>query len=458
MFDRLLVDCTHTLRFGFRTGVQRVVRSLCQELSAEDLPQSLFANCVPIWQDSDQFRRVNPAGTLFNPESFSEHLGVEKDILKTLPNWYRQAVKKIGPHIPSAKVRSWVDPAPGHRGIYKHFGKLREKQAKNQLTKIVPREGDLLLLPDAYWTYPQIWESAKLARANGAKIASVIYDLIPLTHQEIYDEAGVAQFRSYLSQVVDVSDFFLTISRTVRDQLTALGPSYTRSFNASKPIVPFRLGCEFATPSSASVRSDVTRIFKKPQPTFLMVGTLETRKNHIAALRAMEALWRLDADCSLLIAGAVGWRGEEFLTTVAQHPELGKRLHLFHDLSDAEIQHCYKNCQAVLFPSLTEGFGLPIVEALHFGKPVIASDIPIHREVGAELCDYFALDSIEQMVHCMQHSIATGKSHPKCQPGNERDLCLSWKDAAKQLCLDITCALSNSHIPQSSAAGDVVAA
>lgn len=458
MFDRLLIDCTHTIRFGFRTGVQRVVRSLCEQLADPSLSQELFKECVPVWQDRNLLRRVSPEGVDFDFDRSSLQLGTENDITQLFPPWYRKTLEAVVPRVPSRKVRSWLLPAPGHKGLYRHIGKLKKLQARRQLSIVEPQEGDLLLLPDAYWTYPQIWSTAGQARANGARIASVVYDLIPLTHAHIYDQAGVAQFKAYLTELLNNSDMRLTISSSVRDQLLELGSHYFPTFDRTLPTLPFRLGCEFSSTSSDSIRQKVQDLFRESTPTFLMVGTLETRKNHVMALRAMEALWQSGKDCSLVIAGALGWRGEEFLSIAEQHPEYGRRLHICHDFSDAEIQHSYKNCQAVLFPSLTEGFGLPIVEALHFKKPVIASDILIHREVGGALCNYFELDSVEQFSKCILDSFSTGRQQTDCLESNSDDLCLSWREAAQRLCKDIRETQVTLDCNSPARSGEVVAA
>jgi glycosyltransferase involved in cell wall biosynthesis len=83
---------------------------------------------------------------------------------------------------------------------------------------------------------------------------------------------------------------------------------------------------------------------------------------------------------------------------ISQHPLLNQRLFLFSDLSDAELQHCYRGARGVIFPSVVEGFGLPIVESLWFGKRTFVSDTPIHREVGEEDCCYFDLEDPHSLV------------------------------------------------------------
>jgi hypothetical protein len=89
------------------------------------------------------------------------------------------------------------------------------------------------------------------------------------------------------------------------------------------------------------------------------------------------------------------------MARIRSHPRLGKQLFTFHDLKDHELQHCYRTGMGVIFPSIVEGFGLPIVEALWHGQRTLASDTPIHREVGGEHCHYFDLGSPDSLVELL---------------------------------------------------------
>jgi len=94
-------------------------------------------------------------------------------------------------------------------------------------------------------------------------------------------------------------------------------------------------------------------------------------------------------DATFIMAGAVGWQGKPILESLRSHPAWGRSLLHFEDLDDAELDHAYRHARAVVFPSLAEGYGLPIVEALARGTPVLASDLLVHREVGGGACRYF---------------------------------------------------------------------
>ena len=82
---------------------------------------------------------------------------------------------------------------------------------------------------------------------------------------------------------------------------------------------------------------------------------------------------------------------------IRTHAENGNRLFMLNYVNDHELAYCYDHAKALIFPSSHEGFGLPIVEALNRKLAVMASDIPVHREVGANRCVYFSLDSPENL-------------------------------------------------------------
>jgi alpha-1,2-rhamnosyltransferase len=130
---------------------------------------------------------------------------------------------------------------------------------------------------------------------------------------------------------------------------------------------------------------------------YLVVGTIEPRKNHSYLLDAFELAWRRHPRIRLCLAGAIGWNCDSVVERIRRHPRFGRSLFLFDDLSDAELQYAYRHAQALIMPSIAEGFGLPIVEALHLGLPVLASDTPIHREVGRDFCRYFELSDASSL-------------------------------------------------------------
>lgn len=112
-----------------------------------------------------------------------------------------------------------------------------------------------------------------------------------------------------------------------------------------------------------------------------MVGTIEPRKGHRVALDALDLLWQRGIDVRLTIVGKLGWNARKFVERLQVHPEWNVRLFWDSQATDDQLQGYYADADCLIASSFAEGFGLPIVEAGHFGKPVIASDIPVFREV-----------------------------------------------------------------------------
>jgi alpha-1,2-rhamnosyltransferase len=169
-------------------------------------------------------------------------------------------------------------------------------------------------------------------------------------------------------------------------------------------------------------------LFNVKTPVILSVGTVEPRKNHAMLLNAMERVWSEGNEARLVIAGRPGWMCDDLHDRLRNHAENQTRLYWFDDASDADIGYLYQNARLFAFPSVVEGFGLPIVESLFHGTPVVASDTQIHREVGRDRCEYFSLDDVE----ALKRLIVTASQTPKPSIAGEIEIC-SWRESAREL-------------------------
>jgi glycosyltransferase involved in cell wall biosynthesis len=123
------------------------------------------------------------------------------------------------------------------------------------------------------------------------------------------------------------------------------------------------------------------------RPVVLCVGTVEPRKNHDALLRAMPIVRTTWPDALLVIAGRTGWRASEIAARV-RAAERGGWVRWEGDVDDQRLEDLYRQAQVAVFPSHYEGFGLPVLEALAYGTPTVASDIAAHREVAGTAALY----------------------------------------------------------------------
>lgn len=138
------------------------------------------------------------------------------------------------------------------------------------------------------------------------------------------------------------------------------------------------------TPSSAALAEAGELLPAVDGPVVLCVGSHEPRKNHLTVLHAAELLWREGLQFSLLFVGGHGWRAEQFTDRVVQLQAAGRPVRSVRALPDDLLWAAYVLARVVVFPSLNEGFGLPVAEALASGTPVITSDFGSMREIASE--------------------------------------------------------------------------
>ena len=142
-----------------------------------------------------------------------------------------------------------------------------------------------------------------------------------------------------------------------------------------------------------------------PNRYFLFVGTLEPRKNLFKIIKAFEAIEPQKNDVYLVVVGAKGWRDRKLLGAL-QSSETGKRI-LWHGYVDrTELRPIYEQAECLLLPSLYEGFGFPILEAMACGTPVITSARASMPEVAGEAAILVNPDNVDQIAAAMRKILA----------------------------------------------------
>jgi alpha-1,2-rhamnosyltransferase len=293
------------------------------------------------------------------------------------------------------------------------------------------RPSDVLLLLDETSSLP-IWPAVRRARSQGCRVGAVIYDLLPVDFPQFFKAEFAADFRQWLDTLTEHADFFVAISDSVRRRLQ----QYLRCAGQgdSKHCASFRLGVDMPRANPRQwIRGDLRRLFSGHVETapYLAVGTIEPRKNHMCLLDAFERLWPRFPEAKLCIAGRVGWKYRDVMDRISRHPRLRSSLFLFNDLTDAEVQFCYERAKAVVSASIAEGYGLPIVEGLSLGRTVLASDIPVHREVGGDHCLYFDFRRPEALAELLV-ALEMGTLRAPAAPQGAESLA-TWSTSCREL-------------------------
>lgn len=208
----------------------------------------------------------------------------------------------------------------------------------------------------------------------------LVHDLIPITHPEYCRDGESEKHRERMRTVLDTAAGVIGNSRATLEDLSDLARSEGRPF---PPALAALLGSD-ALPAPVPSESG------RQRPTFVILGTIEARKNHLMLLQVWRRMVRrLGKDAPrLLVIGQRGWECEQVL-------DLLDRSELLHDsvmeigrCDDATLAGHLSHAFALLFPSLAEGYGLPLAEALRAGVPVIASEQPVFREIAGDIPEY----------------------------------------------------------------------
>ncbi|MGO9094264.1 MAG: glycosyltransferase family 4 protein [Bryobacteraceae bacterium] len=205
--------------------------------------------------------------------------------------------------------------------------------------------------------------------------AMIVYDAVPWLYRDTMGLRGKWYMGPLVRRAVRRTAAILTISKAVTSELASLLPrggaeiAYVGGGVDASPA-PCRPRERAATLARLGLRS----------PFLLAVGSLEPRKNYPALFRAMR-LVGAGSEAQLAVAGRWAWASDE-LRRLAE--EEGGRIEILGYVSDADLAVLYDAAECCLQASLYEGLGLPVLEALSHGLPVVASDIPVFREIGAE--------------------------------------------------------------------------
>jgi len=132
-------------------------------------------------------------------------------------------------------------------------------------------------------------------------------------------------------------------------------------------------------------------------------------------------------DFTLAIAGRVGWMVEDLVARLRHHPELGRRLFWFEGLEDNALAALFTEADGLLLASEGEGFGLPLVEAAHYGLPILTRDLAVFREVAGDHACYFAEDLTASLKQWLTR-LAAGDVPNPAGIGQ-----MSWAESARQL-------------------------
>jgi glycosyltransferase involved in cell wall biosynthesis len=257
------------------------------------------------------------------------------------------------------------DPAAGRGARWPLAARVRGTLKRLFLS----RRSGIGISPSGAFLEPEIFSSAvasalpEIFSAIAGPRAAIFHDAVALTHPELTPPRTVSRFPAYMHELA-VFDGIAAVSESSRDSLA----DYWRwlGLRNPPPVVAIPLG----------VDAPRTLPMRPPQdvPVVLSVGTIEGRKNHVALLEACERLWARGIRFRLLLIGRPqAQTGGAALRRIGELQKAGRAVFHLVGADDTAREEAYFGSTFTVFPSLAEGFGIPVAESLAYGLPCICS-------------------------------------------------------------------------------------
>ncbi|KRE26051.1 hypothetical protein ASG80_04350 [Agromyces sp. Soil535] len=218
-----------------------------------------------------------------------------------------------------------------------------------------------------------------IAEHSGIAVAAIGYDLVPVTSSETSHAGIIANFPRYLDTLAH-AERVAAISRAAAIEYEGWRQMLSGSGRIGPEIVAIPLAAEMIG-QTASVTAPEILEDSTERASVLVVGSHEPRKNHLAVLDAARGLWDSGLEFELCFIGGSSWASGEFEQTVEDLKRLERPITVLSAVGDAELSKAYERAAFTMFPSLNEGFGLPIAESLAHGTPVITSNYGSMKEI-----------------------------------------------------------------------------
>lgn len=264
------------------------------------------------------------------------------------------------------------------KGLSKKLQKAVDWQRHARLARSLTRT-------DAIWHSPTLKPFPEKFTHFGVHRFFTVYDLTPMLFPEFFKGTPVVSWFSQFLRSITPDDFVFCCSESTRRDLLSLRPDMdpARVFVNYLAASPF---FRFESTKPAFSFGD--------KPYFLAACTIEPRKNIPLLVDAFSRFVQQtkNREVVLVLCGAPGWQYAQTLTQAMEHvpPKLKRQIHFTQHVSDSLLRSLYSHCLAFVYPSKYEGFGLPILEAMACGSPVIVSNVSSIPEVVGKAGRMFA--------------------------------------------------------------------
>lgn len=279
------------------------------------------------------------------------------------------------------------------------------------------------------WGADVLLAALTIAPATGTvPFVSVVHDLTAWTNPEWHSRRTIVGFLPLWEKTVERAARLLCVSQATARELV-------RRYPETRPrvrVVPHGLDPLFSPSSDPRAAERTRRRYAAGSRFVLYLGTLEPRKNVERLVAACERLWaRRRSRPDLILAGGIGWKTSSLARRIARSPFRDKIHQIGYAPRDVACE-LYRAADAFVYPSFVEGFGLPVLEAMACGVPVVASTAEALREVAGDAAIYAPPDDVDALAAAIERALEDDGTRERLRAaGPARAGEFSWERAGR---------------------------
>lgn len=388
--SRILIDLTDLeLWSGHHGGTQRVAYGIAKNFYLDNDTIDQEVCFISFSSGQKAFYQ-----TTFQPiYERVEALAEESSYVRPSAIGRRARLKrKLTPYVPEAIKRS-----PRARKVIKKsvvtslqvVGKARATVGKMKIsapTRMQPvsfSSDDVVLILGKPWDDLNIQKTLSREKAiERFKLVQVVYDLIIPLNPQLHHPSLFKNYTQNMFEAVDASDLLLPISQSSLNDLKVFCKRLNLRLPKTKVI---RLADQFSQVQSSMPDNRIADRF------IACIGTMEIRKNHMLLYYSYKLAQQQSIELpQLVIVGSRGWLTGDLQYLIDKDPTLKDKIIILDNISDAGLSWIYQNCMFSVYPSMYEGWGLPVAESLAYGKLCVSSNVSSMPEIAGDLVDYFS--------------------------------------------------------------------
>lgn len=407
---RVYVEVTDTLSIDFTTGIQRVVRSVVAGLGDPSVGIEVVPVVTPepgagfrlLTDDEAERLRIHPAGGRAGRRA--DDFGVLTPL-----------ARRFGDLPATIRLRA---------SLRRLLRRRRQVHPIRPELAVEPEPGSVFLDIEGSWYDPTPRaELLPRLRARGVHTIVFVHDVMPVVHPQWFAPHHIERFGSWIDAHLRHSERVLANSERTAEDLRDLARSSGR--NAPEiTVVPLGADHPVDAPRPVGLPASIGRFL-------LVVGTLEPRKNQRIVLDVFDRLHGAHPDLGLVLVGKEGWMVDDLVARIRRHPELDRRLTWLGGIDDEQLAWLYDHAFLCVAPSLYEGLGVPVLEALDRGCATLASTGGAQPEAAAGAAELFEPTDADTLAALVERHLSDPQYHASSVGRARAHRSPTWSDTSR---------------------------